>query len=330
MATLKDIAQACGVSAATVSRALNGQTESRNTDYIRQVAKELGYFPNAAARTLKTNRSYNIGILYEDRMSHEYFSAVLDALRVQTERQGYDLTLIRRLFDSSMGSYYELARHRNLDGVVVLQTNFYSADVMRLAAGPIPTVVIDHAYEGCDCVLGDNQGSAETLVREAWGMGHRRIAMIQGEDSMVTRDRTAGFYKACAGLGLRVPAEYVRAGHFHDPADCTAQTLALLALENAPTCILCPDDYSCLGMLDALRERGIAIPRDISLIGYDGIGLGQTLRPRLTTYRQDTERVAQETAALLQEAIERPQEHRPRQVTVPGRFVPGDTLGPLP
>lgn len=329
MATLKDIAQACGVSAATVSRALNGQS-GKNTEYIRQVAKELGYFPNAAARTLKTNRSYDIGILYEDRMNHEYFSGVLEALRTQTERMGYDLTLIRRLFDSGAGSYRELARYRNLDGVVVLQANFYSADVMRLAAGEIPTVVIDHAYEGCDCVMGDNKAGTETLVREAWKMGHRRIALIQGEDSTVTRERTAGFYKACAELGVQAPAEYVRAGHFHDPEDCFRQTVRLLELSPSPTCVLCPDDYSCLGMMDALRERGVEAPRDVSLAGYDGIGMTQLVRPRLATYWQDTGAVARETAELLEEAIERPQEHRARQVVVSGRFLSGETLGPAP
>ena len=98
MVKLKDVAEACGVSAATVSRALNGVTdpERKNTAYIRRVAKEMGYFPNTAARTLKTSRSGNIGILFEDRMDHEYFSLLLNELRFSAEDQGYDLTFIRR------------------------------------------------------------------------------------------------------------------------------------------------------------------------------------------------------------------------------------------
>ena len=84
---LKDIALACGVSAATVSRALNGQInpDKKNASFIRQKAREMGYVPNAAARTLKTSRSYNIGILYEDRMDHEYFSLLLNELRFDAE-----------------------------------------------------------------------------------------------------------------------------------------------------------------------------------------------------------------------------------------------------
>lgn len=332
MVKLKDIAQACGVSTATVSRALNGLTdpEKKNAAYIRQVAKEMGYFPNAAARTLKTSRSYNIGILYEDRMDHEYFSFLLNELRFATENLGYDLTFIRRFSDGGEGSYCERAQRRNLDGVAVVQADFESADVMRLAASTIPTVVIDHAYEGCDCVMCDNRGSMEEIVHAVRARGHRRIALIQGEDGTVAQERTAGFYKACAELGIRVPAEYVRKGHFHDPAACAEQVAALMAQEEKPTCILCPDDFSCLGALDALKGMGVWVPRQVSLVGYDGIRMTQMRSPRLATYRQDASAVAREAAALLQDAIERPEEHRPRQITVRGELIPGETLGPAP
>ena len=96
MVRLKDIAEACGVSVATVSRALNGLTNENKerTAMICQAAREMGYYPNAAARTLKTSRSFNIGILYEERLNHEYFSSLLDDLRGAAEEHGYDLTLL--------------------------------------------------------------------------------------------------------------------------------------------------------------------------------------------------------------------------------------------
>ena len=98
MVRLKDIAEACGVSVATVSRALNGLTNENKerTSFICQTAKEMGYYPNAAARTLKTSRSSNIGILYEDRMNHEYFSSLIDDLRREADAKGYDLTILSR------------------------------------------------------------------------------------------------------------------------------------------------------------------------------------------------------------------------------------------
>ena len=331
MVKLKDIAEACGVSTATVSRALNGVTDpaGKNSAYICQVAKEMGYFPNAAARTLKTSRSNNIGILYEDRMDHEYFSLLLNDLRSAAEEKGYDMTFIRRTSGAEEGTYLERASRRNLDGVVVIQADFHSADVIRLAASSIPTVVIDHAYSGCDCVMNDNRSSMEEIVRMAAGMGHRKIAMIRGEVSTVTRERVDGFYKGCAVEGIQVRPAYMRECHFHDPVSCCREVEALLSLDDAPTCILCPDDFSCLAALNMLSAKGVQAPRDVSLVGYDGIRLGRMMHPYLTTYRQDAQGVARETVKLLAEAIEEPDSHQPRQVTVSGALIRGETLGPV-
>ncbi len=332
MVKLKDIAEACGVSVATVSRALNGLTpDTKRAAGILQKAKELGYYPNAAARTLKTNRSNNIGILYEDRMDHEYFSLLLSELRFAAENLGYDMTFIRRYANSEEGDYLDRARRRNLDGVIAVQADFHSADVMRLAVSSIPTVMIDHAYESCDCVMNDNRGSVEQIVRAVWEKGHRRLALIHGEDSLVTQERNAGFYKACAELGLQIPAAFVRRGLFHSPDNCAEQVKALLeGNENRPTCILCPDDFSCLGALRALKEMDIRVPHDVSLVGYDGIRMTQMTTPRLTTYRQDAGKVAKEAAALLHEAINAPKTHQRRTVTVKGELIPGETLGFAP
>lgn len=333
MVKLKDIAEACGVSVATVSRALNGLTppETKRAAGILLKAKELGYYPNAAARTLKTSRSHNIGILYEDRMDHEYFSPLLNELRFAAENLGYDMTFIRRCSNSEEGDYLDRARRRNLDGVVVVQADFNSADVIRLAVSAIPTVMIDHAYESCDCVMNDNRGSVEKIVQAVWEKGHRRVAMIHGEDCTVTRERVAGFYKACAELGLRIPASYVRESRFHSPDIC-AESVKALIKENEirPTCILCPDDFSCLGALRALNEMNIRVPQDMSLVGYDGIRMTQMGTPRLTTYRQDAGEVARAAASLLNEAINDPKAHQTRTVTVSGELIPGETLGLAP
>ncbi len=328
MIRLKDIAETCGVSVATVSRALNGLTDGsrERTAMICRTAREMGYYPNAAARTLKTSRSSNIGILYEDRMNHEYFSALIDELRSEAERMGYDLTLIGRDSGKNGESYYDHARRRNLDGVVVIQADFDSANVIRLASSDMPTVVIDHVYEGCDCVSSDNRASMEQIVRHAYGYGHRRIAFITGHPGAVSRERLAGFYKVCAELGIRVEEGFVREGRYHDPEGCAGIVRELLAGTEKPTCILCPDDFSCLGALWDMKSVGIRIPEEVSLVGYDGIRMTRMIQPVLTTYRQDTETIAKETIHLLAEAIEDPENHSPRQITVKGTLLEGDTL----
>ena len=326
MVRLKDIAEVCGVSVATVSRALNGLTnENRErTAFICRTARDMGYYPNAAARTLKTSRSNNLGILYEDRMNHEYFSALFDELRREANAHGYDLTFLGR--GGSDSNYYEHARQRSLDGVIVVQADFDAAGIIRLATGSIPTVIIDHTYDGCDCVASDNRISIDQIVCYVHARGHQQIAFIQGEKGAVSRERIAGFYKVCAELGIRVPVEYVREGHFHNPSDCAAIIRDLMRLDNRPTCVLCPDDYSCLGALWLLESEGIHVPEDISLVGYDGIRMSQMISPRLTTYRQDTVQIAKEVFALITDAIENPETHVPKQITVTGMLIEGETV----
>ena len=327
MVRLKDIAEVCGVSVATVSRALNGLTnENRErTAFICQTARDMGYYPNAAARTLKTSRSNNLGILYEDRMNHEYFSSLFDELRREADAHGYDLTFLGQ-GGFSESNYYEHARQRNLDGVIVVQADYDAAGIIRLATSSIPTVIIDHTYDGCDCVTSDNRSSMDQIVRHVYARGHRRISFIQGEKGAVSRERLAGFYKACAELGIRVPVEYVREGHFHDPAGCTAFIRELLQMDEKPTCVLCPDDYSCLGARWLLESQGLRVPADISLVGYDGIRMSQMMTPRLTTYCQDTVQIAKEVFALIIDAIENPETHIPKQITVSGMLMEGETV----
>ena len=330
MVTIKDIAEACGVSVATVSRAMNGlaNPENQHTVDIIRKAREMGYYPNSAARTLKTRRSNNIGIVYEDRMDHEFFSLLLNEVRFAAEDQGYDLTFIRRSSHHEAGAYQDRARRRNLDGVVVVQADFTSADVMRLAASGFPTVVIDHVYDGCDCVMSDNRAAMEEIVRAVRVLGHREIAFIHGEDGNVTRERIAGFIRACRENGIAAGPDSVVAARFHDPESCGEAVRSLLAAERRPTCILCPDDFSCLGAIGALQERNIRVPEEISLIGFDGTRLSHMVSPRLATYRQDTEGIARTAVQLLAEAIEQTRERAPRQVALTGAFIPGETLGP--
>ena len=96
-----------------------------------------------------------------------------------------------------------------------------------------------------------------------------------------------------------------------------------------PTCILCPDDFSCLGALSALEELNLRVPQDVSLAGCDGIRMGQMMHPRLTTVRQDAAAIARQAIVQLLDAIENPDTHRPCQTVMPAALLPGETLGPV-
>lgn len=310
MVSMKDIAQRCGVSVATVSKALNGQADvgGETRARVRAVAEELGYMTNSAARALKTNRTYNLGVLFVDEkrsgLAHEYFATMLESFKVEAERHGYDITFINHNVGGKSTTYLQHCLYRGVDGVVIACVDFNDPQVRELVDSRIPLVTIDHVFDNRLAVLSDNIRGTEELVRYVHKMGHRKIAFLHGEGTTVTQNRLVGFYKTCEELGLDVPEEYVRECVYHDPDRCAQATKELLALPNPPSCILFPDDYSYIGGLNALNEMGLRIPEDISAVGYDGIHLAKVMQ--LTTYSQNTYSLGRIAAERLISLIEHP------------------------
>lgn len=332
MVTLKMLAKECGVSIATVSKALNHAPDvgTETAEKIRSTARELGYLPNAAARALKTNRTYNIGVLFEDDthvgLTHEYFSAVLNALKNSVESRGYDVTFISKNIGSAQMSFLEHCRYRSCDGVVIANVDFTDPAVTELVKSDIPVVTIDYIFDNRSAVLSDNVQGVQELVEYVHSLGHQRIAFIHGEETAVTRSRLASFYKTCQRLGIEVPNAFVKEARFHDPKQSALATRELLQQEVLPTCILYPDDISILGGITELERHGMKIPDDISIAGYDGIHLSQLLRPAITTLHQDSESLGTRAAQLLIDAIENPKTYIPELQYVPGKVLPGGTV----
>lgn len=335
MVSMKDIAQRCGVSVATVSKALNGQPDigEKTRARVRAVANELGYLTNATARALKTNRTYNLGVLFVDErqsgLTHEYFSAVLESFKVAAERHGYDITFINHNVTGQHTSYLRHCLSRGVDGVVIACVDFLDPQVMELVNSGIPVVTIDHVFNNRMAVVSDNVTGIDQLVRHVYAKGHRRIAFIHGESTAVTENRLTSFHRVCAELGLEIAPEYIRRSNYHDSESCRVITKELLALPQRPTCILFPDDISYLGGLNAILDAGLRVPQDISVTGYDGIRLSQVLTPRLTTYHQDTETLGKQAAELLIRLIEKPKTTLPKQVLVAGWLMEGQSVADI-
>lgn len=335
MVTLKEIANVCGVSVATVSKALNHASDisHETTERVARVARELGYYPNAAARQLKTNRSYNIGVLFVDEthcgLTHEYFSSVLNAVKNEVEHRGYDVTFISKNIGTTAMTYLEHARYRNCDGVIIASVDFTEQDVLDLVNSEVPVVTIDYIFDNHSAVLSDNVKGVKELVEYAYNLGHRKIAFVHGEATAVTRSRLASFHKTCLALGIDVPEGYVQPARYHDPHLSGQATRRLLELDVRPTCILYPDDISQMGGVTEMERQGLKVPDDISVIGYDGILLSRVLRPMLTTMSQDSVGLGSQAAKLLIEAIEDPKTYIPQLLMIPGHLQTGGTVRDL-
>lgn len=335
MVSLKDVAKACGVSLATASKALNGYADikTETAALVRDTANAMGYFPNSVARAMRTNRTNNIGILFTDKthhgLGHEYFSSMLESFKSEAESRGYDITFISQNIGGRPMSYLEHCRYRHFDGVMIASVDFTDPMVVELANSGIPVVTIDYVFNNCSAIMSNNVKAMKTLTEYIISRGHRKIAFIYGEDTVVTRKRLAGFHEALAEHNIKIPDAYLKTSMYHDPRGSAHVTKELLALRDRPTCIIYPDDFSYIGGLNEIEYHGLKVPTDISVAGFDGIFLSQALRPKLTTLKQDTDLIGRTAAQKLIKAIEAPLTSAPDQVLIEGYLLEGQTIASL-
>ncbi|MBQ8306617.1 MAG: LacI family DNA-binding transcriptional regulator [Blautia sp.] len=335
MVSMKEIAKRCNVSIATVSKAINDYSDigEETKNYILKTASEMGYLPNSSARALKTKRSYNLGVLFVDEgmsgLTHDYFNHVLESFRKTAQEKGYDITFAIGKDSGRKMNYYEHCRYRGVDGVVMACVDFYTEEAQELVRSNLPVVTIDHVFDGRISVVSNNSQGMEKLVDYVYEKGHRKIAYIHGEDTSVTRARLTSFFRTTQGLGLDIPEEYIRTAPYRD-ADAAAEvTGELLNLPDPPTCIFYPDDYAAFGGFNEIRERGLRVPDNVSIVGYDGITATRILEPKLTTMCQDTEAIGRIAAEKLIELIENPRTALVDKFTVNGSLFKGASVRTL-
>lgn len=332
MVTLKDIARECKVSFSTVSKALKGSPEIsiETTDFIKKKAQEMGYHPNIAARSLRTNRTYDIGVIFEDKtgagFQHQYFATIISGIQKVAFQKGYEMTFVGG--DSTKNyDYYSHALARNYDGLAILSCDFTSSGITGLVKSEIPTVTLDYFYDlDHAAVMSDYTAGINELLEYVISMGHKKIAMIHGEKTWVTDERIQAFNKVCKAHGIDVPTEYFAEGLYHDPVTSSAATEVFLSLPEPPTCIFYPDDYAALGGIRELTSRGLTPGKDISIVGYDGIALTSMMIPPLTTYEQNGETIGRVMAEALINKIENPENFEPKKEMITGRLIKGGTV----
>ncbi|MCH3967930.1 MAG: LacI family transcriptional regulator [Atopobiaceae bacterium] len=327
MVTLKTIADECGLSSAAVSKALRhlpGVSEEKARQ-VREVAQRLGYVPNVAARTLRTSRSYNVGVLYEAGMDHEFFSSMLSEVRARLEREGYDVTLLSNEYKHEDGYYGQVMR-RQCDGVIIMHHIFDSEGLDKLLSSTVPVVSIDRVYTGCTSILSENDQAMHEIVDYLVGMGHRRIAFVHGEMGDVTRARIDGFRTAMAAHGIEVPDDYLVQSKYQNPEAARIATREVLLRGPRPTCVLFPDDFAYLGALAEMQSQGLSVPDDISCFGFDGIRLASAVYPSLATYKQNSRGMGRMAVEALLEQIEAGHGSQDGVIRVTGSVQPGGTV----
>lgn len=312
MATIRDISKRCGVSVSTVSKVLNGYREigDKTKQLVQKTAEELGYVPGEKTKYWRQRKGYQIGVLFSTLsylgLKNEYFAYILSAFRQEATKSGYDITFIEHNVGKKSMSYLEHTRNRNFDGVCIVCADFSRQEVLELVNSEFPVVTIDHAFNEAIAILSDNVDGMRQLAKYIVSQGHKKIAYIHGTHSVVTHNRLVSFHNVMSEHGIEIPEEYLLEGEYRSAEISEQLAAGLLELENRPTCILAPDDYAALGVIKAIRKKGLRIPEDISIAGYDGISVSQALEPKLTTVRQDTDRIGKEAARRLIRLMESP------------------------
>lgn len=277
-------------------------------------------------------RSYNLGVLFKDNanngLTHDYFSSILDNFKRTAEARGYDLSFMNcNRTRTNRNTYMEQVRHRKYDGVVIACIDFNDPEVIELINSDVPVVVVDQEMDNVLTVKSDNLQGIKDLVHYVGEMGHKRIAYILGDDNVVTSIRLQGFRDACAELGVEIPEEYIRWSEYRNMRKAAYETEQLLRLKNPPSCIFYPDDFAAIGGINVLRARGLDIPGDISITGYDGIHILTQYEPRLTTICQNTVEIGRISAEKLIECIENPDTVDRSTITVKTALEKGRTVG---
>lgn len=313
MTTIKDIAKRVGVSITTVSRALNGYDDvSESTrKKIQVAAKELGYRPNASARSLVMKKSKTIGLIVsevsrsgiKDSFAYEVLCGINDC----SGELDYDLILFSTNPSKQKSkSYTDLCLERGVDGAMIMGIRLDDPYLHEVIDARIPCVLIDIPFqnENVGYISTDNMSGAKEATMHLIANGHRKLAMINGhENAAVSMDRLKGFRSAIEASGNPFDSVKIISGNFTETGGEQA-VQQLFERDPDITAIFCASDLMALGALKGLQQLGKRVPEDVSIVGYDNIHLTQYTSPPLTTVNQNKYDMGYQAAKLLIDMLE--------------------------
>jgi LacI family transcriptional regulator len=275
---------------------------------IIDAAEELEYIPNNLARNMRSGSSRILGLVISD-IGNPFFTAVARGVEDVAQRHGYSLVLSNtdENPDREAASLGVMAAERAA-GVIIATTNENGGALRRARDMGMAIVAIDrHIVDlHTDSVVVDNEGAAHEAVTHLVRLGHRRIAIIGGpSDADTARERLRGYERALREARIDLEPELIRAGDFRETAGLT-MTRELLDLPDRPTAIFAVNNLTTIGVLGALRERGVEVPTDVSVVGFDDIPTAELLNPPLTVVQQPTYRVGARAADLLIRRLREP------------------------
>jgi LacI family fructose operon transcriptional repressor len=322
MVSIKDVAEAAGVSTATVSRVLSNGLHVRQEvrDRVMETVERMGYRPNLVARSLRSQQSNTIGLIVSD-IRNPFFTSISRAVEDTAYDQGISVFLCNTDENPEKETMYlNLMRDEGVAGIIFSPTR-QTITNLSISRFDFPVVMVDRSIPNgdVDAVLLDNIDAAQRLTQHLLENGYRRIAAICGETSATGPERRTGYEKALRAYGLPLVQELMKyvppkfeAGH--------AATLKMLDTAHPPDALFTTNSLLAAGALQAIRERQLTIPDDIALVTFDETTWASLVQPAITLIDQPTYEIGKIAAELLLQRIADP--NRPtRQVILKGQLL---------
>ena len=330
IATIRDVAEAAGVSIATVSAVLNNsaRVSPAREARVRRAVADLGYTPQRSARSLRQGKTMMLSLIVPD-IANPFFGTVGRIVEQEADKRGYALLLSNSGEDEvKERRYLQHAHAHNVDGLILSITGpwqSYTAD-WRQHIG-VPAILVDRDLPTLEleCVTTDNRLASELAVRHLLALGHRRIGAVLGPEHLSpSAERSEGFAAAIADSDAdREPALF-RHADFHSP-DAYAKCQALLAMPEPPTAIFVANNLMAIGAMRAVSEAGLRCPADLSLVAIDDFEWTTAFYPRLTTVSQPIEAIARRAVERLMNLLDGGPPTNPRKELLRPELIVRDT-----
>ena len=259
-------------------------------------------------------------------LTHDYFASVLESFKRTIEQKDYRLAFLNPGYENAHRKRYLEQMKEGYAGLLIACIDYRREEVKELLSGDFPIITIDCKREGVINVTSDNRGGIREMVDYICGMGHKRIACITGDDTYITNVRKQALLEACSAHGVEIPAEYLFQSEYRNREKAIYYTEELLRMEAPPSCILYSDDVAAVAGLEILRARGLEVPHDMSVAGYDGIITSSFYQPLLCTVKQDTAELGKRAAERMMALIEHPQTADRNDIEVPTSLIKGRTI----
>ncbi|MCX6942165.1 MAG: LacI family DNA-binding transcriptional regulator [Verrucomicrobia bacterium] len=309
MASLQEVAQRAKVSIATVSRVLNKSDKvvPETRAIVEQALRELGYRPSRVARRLrmKDGRAHLVGLIIPD-IQNPFYAEIARGVEDAAYAAEYALLLCNSDENPEKERFYlDVMRSESVDGIVLPPFDDTDAAVIEMAATGMPVVCVDRSMAKLktDLVEVDNHRGAFEAVSHLLDKGHKHIGLIEGRSQVSTsRERRRGYLDALTERGITVRKELMRAGDFKQES---GRILAneLLALRKPPTALFVCNNLMTVGALATIHQRGLRVPQDVAIVGFDDLPWAEALDPPLTVVRQPAYEVGRQAMELLLKRI---------------------------